>query len=321
MQISEISFDVVIPMYNSEFTILRTLQSVVSQSIQPRKIIVIDDGSTDSSYEKVYEYIKHAPSIILIKSENQGRSAARNLGVTYCDADYVAFIDSDDEWISDRLKRARDVIGATKAQAYASGYLLRKDNQIFHGRRNRKRAAPSFNNLLYQLAFIPGSASSAIIARKIISNMKLFPENRSHGEDLEAWCKVASLTNWTIDEYETVIINQNTVKSHLSNKSSFQTQLANLSCYPGRKNSFASQVSLLYARSIDSRRELILELTSLRNAKRKIFSSNRAVWLTILGKLIINFLIALVGLIIYIAYRFKYGSVKRESRILDERSS
>jgi glycosyltransferase involved in cell wall biosynthesis len=90
------SVAVIIPLYNKEATVIRTVNSVLSQTIQDLDIIIVDDGSTDNGVAAVR---KIADSRIrLIQQENAGPGAARNAGAAHADAPLLAFLDADDEW-------------------------------------------------------------------------------------------------------------------------------------------------------------------------------------------------------------------------------
>ena len=95
MAISQVS--VVIPTLNRVHTLRRALDSVISQTYKTHSIVVIDDGSTDGTSDMINEYY---PQIIFIKQDNQGVSAARNTGINSIDAEWIAFLDSDDFWYS-----------------------------------------------------------------------------------------------------------------------------------------------------------------------------------------------------------------------------
>ena len=87
---------VVIPLYNKEKEIARTLRSVLAQTSQPLEIIVVDDGSTDGSAARVEEI--GSPLIRLIRQENRGVSAARNRAMQEACGEYAALLDGDDTW-------------------------------------------------------------------------------------------------------------------------------------------------------------------------------------------------------------------------------
>lgn len=86
---------VIIPVYNVESYLERCLQSVINQTLKGIEIICVNDGSTDGSLEILKKY---APQITVINKENGGLSDARNKGLEYAHAPYIAFVDSDD-WI------------------------------------------------------------------------------------------------------------------------------------------------------------------------------------------------------------------------------
>lgn len=87
---------VVIPVYNSENYIGKTLDSVLAQTFKDLEIICIDDGSTDSSREILLKYSKIDARIVVLLQENQGVIISRNNGILHSKADYIYILDSDD---------------------------------------------------------------------------------------------------------------------------------------------------------------------------------------------------------------------------------
>ena len=97
---------VVMPAYNSSRFIEAALDSVAAQSFAPDEIIVIDDGSTDDTFERVQRWqAKSKHAITLLKQSNQGVSAARNHGIHTARGDWIALLDSDDIWLAEHLKQ------------------------------------------------------------------------------------------------------------------------------------------------------------------------------------------------------------------------
>ena len=91
---------VVIPAHNSESFIVRALRSVLEQDYRPIEIVVVDDGSSDSTVAVATGF---DPCVRCVSQPNQGASAARNRGIKECSGSLVAFLDSDDEWLPGRL--------------------------------------------------------------------------------------------------------------------------------------------------------------------------------------------------------------------------
>lgn len=87
---------VVIPVYNREATIIRTIESIRRQSYQNIEIIVVDDGSHDDTYRICAEAQERDKRIIILRKKNEGVSSARNFGLLKSSGDYIAFVDSDD---------------------------------------------------------------------------------------------------------------------------------------------------------------------------------------------------------------------------------
>ncbi|MFP4579084.1 MAG: glycosyltransferase family A protein [Candidatus Sumerlaeia bacterium] len=93
---------VVIPAYNSAEFIDRAIRSAVEQDYEPKEIIVVDDGSTDETPEKVKAW---GDKVRYFRQENQGPDPARNLGVEKARGEFIAFLDSDDEYLPGRLSK------------------------------------------------------------------------------------------------------------------------------------------------------------------------------------------------------------------------
>lgn len=108
---------VVIPLYNGEDWIREALDSVLSQDLAPAEIVVVDDGSTDSSPDLVRAYA----GVSLLASEGNGASAARNLGLTRSASPLVAFLDQDDVWHASHLRLLVDALDSNPVANTAVG--------------------------------------------------------------------------------------------------------------------------------------------------------------------------------------------------------
>lgn len=99
-------FSVVIPLYNKQACLRRSLESVLLQTVTDIEVIIVDDGSTDNSYSIASAYSDSR--IRIIRQANAGVSAARNRGIEESIGKWVAFLDADDEWLPQFLQKVKD---------------------------------------------------------------------------------------------------------------------------------------------------------------------------------------------------------------------
>jgi glycosyltransferase involved in cell wall biosynthesis len=99
---------VIVPSYNRAELVINAMESVWSQTYRPVELVVVDDGSTDGTRDKVLKWAKGLADeadfeVLYFHQKNQGANAARNLGIQHAKGELVAFIDSDDRWVPDKL--------------------------------------------------------------------------------------------------------------------------------------------------------------------------------------------------------------------------
>src|SRR5271165_4876357 len=97
-----ITISAIIPLYNGERFIQHALASIAGQTLAPRELIVVDDGSTDDGVSIVERFGRTRP-VTLIRKPNGGQSSARNVGVAHATGDLIAFLDQDDLWYPHHL--------------------------------------------------------------------------------------------------------------------------------------------------------------------------------------------------------------------------
>lgn len=96
---------VIIPAYNAEFFIEKTLNSVLSQTYKNIEVLVVDDGSQDRTAEIITSIAKIDSRVFLLQQSNAGVAAARNLAINKCRGEYIAPIDADDIWYPQNLEK------------------------------------------------------------------------------------------------------------------------------------------------------------------------------------------------------------------------
>ncbi|MCD8020627.1 MAG: glycosyltransferase, partial [Clostridiales bacterium] len=92
----EIKYSVIIPVYNAKKTLVRCVESVLSQKRSDVELVIVNDGSTDESEKIISEYIEKNSNIVYISQKNAGVSRARNVGIENTHGKYITFLDSDD---------------------------------------------------------------------------------------------------------------------------------------------------------------------------------------------------------------------------------
>ena len=183
---------VVIPLYNKEADIERTLLSVVQQSLAPHEIIVVDDGSTDKSATIVERIATEHPeaNIRLIRQANAGVSAARNRGVAEAKTAYIALLDGDDEYLTGYIAEiCRLMEYYPSADGYSTAFDIVNDGKrtaapcpTVEGEIN-----PAEEALKGRYPIIP---STATLRRESILRAGGFPEGMRLGEDQWLWARM-----------------------------------------------------------------------------------------------------------------------------------
>ncbi len=181
MQIS-----VVIPTHNRYEFLKRALASVLSQTYQPSEIIVIDDGSTDNTSHIKQDF----PSIKYFYQKNGGVSSARNLGIKKASYEWIAFLDSDDEWHKDKLKEqvAFHKQNPDILMSYTDEKWIRDAKEVKIPKKFKKYSGEVFDKCLSYCIIAP---SASIIHKDLFSKVGLFDESLEVCEDYDLWLRIA----------------------------------------------------------------------------------------------------------------------------------
>jgi len=181
---------VVIPTYNRAHLIGKAIQSVFNQSYQDFEIIIIDDGSTDNTEEiikgykdKRINYIKH--------ERNQGISAARNIGIKKARGEYIAFLDSDDEWLPEKLDKQIKVFQNEPPEVGVVCSWSFKINE--KGNYIGKVCLPKKEGYMYKdlLSSNNLSVPTLLIRKECFEKVGLFDNLLNGQEDWDMWIRIA----------------------------------------------------------------------------------------------------------------------------------
>ena len=173
---------VIVPVYNSERYLRECLESVAAQSLSDIEIIIVNDGSTDSSRDIIEEFCKSCGrKAVCIDRENGGQAAARNIGMRAACGEYIAFVDSDDSLCPEALELLYD-----KAEREGLDILCFDYYSVRNGKATREKSSP-FGGGPDDIRYILGTTSpwNKIYSRALLSeNGIAFAEGRIY-EDLE----------------------------------------------------------------------------------------------------------------------------------------
>ena len=210
----QLSCSVVMTVYNAEKYLRDTIESVLRQTEKNFELIIVNDCSTDSSEEIIKEYMSDERIRYFKNKENLKVSKTRNFGVSKARADYVAFIDSDDIWLDNKLEKQLLHIKLTGAKICYSGYGFISDKGEMQGKVFNVPEKVSFKKLLKQNVITP---SASIFAKELLLKYPFYAD-KVH-EDFVAFLQM--LKNEKICAYginDPLILYRLTVNSKSRNK-------------------------------------------------------------------------------------------------------
>lgn len=191
-------FSIIIPCYNLDKYIAKTIESVLMQSYNKFELILVNDGSNDDTLSILNSYKKKDERIIVIDKNNGGVSSARNLGLKHANGEYIYFLDGDDYIELDLLERALDVFRSfPDVDMYSFAYDIVNEK----GSLIKNNSFPKYDNKLlkpdlflyfYFSKKIKQHISSTVYRKKLIfENHLYFSEDLAYGEDQKFQIMVA----------------------------------------------------------------------------------------------------------------------------------
>ena len=186
----DILVSVIIPTYNREKLILRSLNSVLNQSYKNFEVIVVDDGSTDNTAKILQELTDERVKIF--KTENQGANAARNFGIKKAIGELIAFNDSDDEWHPEKLSKQVNFLIENKFDAVFCQMIVKKGNKghLFPKKMNEKN---KLKDLIFFYNFI--GTPALLLKKELFSEIGSFDENLPRMQDWDFAIRLCNKSN------------------------------------------------------------------------------------------------------------------------------
>lgn len=193
---------VIMPVYNAASTVIRSVESVILQSYSDWELIIIDDGSTDRSPEIIKDFItalnpEVQQKIFYTRKENEGPSKARNLGIEKSGGHFIAFLDSDDKWVREKLE-----MQVKYAKQYPEAGIISGGFNASVLKTEKKYALISFRQLLQRNYF---NTPTVLLERKKLGESR-FSAKQKYSEDYRLWLEITY-------KYKGIYINQLVAKS------------------------------------------------------------------------------------------------------------
>ena len=182
-----VKVSVIIPTYNRANYIARAVNSVLNQTCKEYEIIVVDDGSTDTTKDVVMQFQN---KVKYFRQENQGSAAARNRGIQESRGEYIAFLDSDDYWVPEKLEEQVKVLDAHKnvGIVYARMPIINEKGERL-GTKPAGISGKNFKELLEVWGDLP--TSTVMTRRACFDKAGMFDTTLTTMQDIDMWLRIA----------------------------------------------------------------------------------------------------------------------------------
>lgn len=184
--------DIIIPSYNRWNFLERAICSVQNQTFKNWKLWVVDDGSTDGTAFKFNRIFSSNPQINFISSKtNRGVSWARNKGIEQGEGEWLAFLDSDDEWLPEKLEKQIHLseLKPDVPLIHCNEIWIKEGKELAQKKKHKKQGGRIFVPSVFLCCISP---SSVVMKRSLLNEVGLFREDFPVCEDYEMWLRITS---------------------------------------------------------------------------------------------------------------------------------
>lgn len=203
-------FSVIIPAYNAEKFILRSITSVIHQSCQMFEIIVVDDGSRDHTLD-VLKQIDNE-NIKVISQNNKGVSVARNVGIENATGEFICFLDADDEFLPNHLQVLSEMISQNSDKSFfATRFCITKrDNSNVLEKTETMNTTVYYKNFVAEIIKEPEKIHTGCVCirRSMFEKYGMFESGVKLGEDTDMWRRIYVHTGVVFGDYVTLKVNR-----------------------------------------------------------------------------------------------------------------
>ena len=220
MTSNPVGVSIVIPAFNAATTIGRALKSVESQIRAPDEVIIVDDGSSDDTCLIVESFEASLP-IILIQQQNQGAGAARNRALNVARFSHIAFLDADDEWLPDHLRRSLEELAAGDHVLVAHNEWISENGiEKLNDCAQRFKEPRDPYVTLFRKGYI--STSTVVVGRQDILACGGFDTSLKNAQDFDLWLSLLSDRSKSFLVFDDVLaryhIVDNSIMSHVDRR-------------------------------------------------------------------------------------------------------
>ncbi len=185
---------VIIPVYNRTIELTRAIESVLLQSYKNYELIVVDDHSTvnmQSAITAAISVLAPQNPYRLLKTEGKGVSAARNTGIRAAHGDFIAFLDSDDEWLPTKLEKQVEFLNAHPdlSIVHSNETWLRNQRPAKQSAKHQKNGGDIFINCTKLCVVAP---STVMLRKSLLDRVGLFDESFVVCEDFDLWLRITA---------------------------------------------------------------------------------------------------------------------------------
>lgn len=181
---------VIVPVYNREHMVGKTLDSILHQSYEPVEIVAVNDGSIDGSLLVLSGYAQRYPGkIIVIDQSNAGQVRARNKGISASRGEYIAFLDSDDTWEREKLSQQIPLFKGNVGLVYSGINEVDPDGRIT----STVLPDPGMRGDIYRHLLVRNRmvGGSVVVTRKALDEVGLFDESFRAAENWDLWIRIS----------------------------------------------------------------------------------------------------------------------------------
>tara|TARA_B100000315_G_C14595281_1_gene598643 strand:+ start:5823 stop:6665 length:843 start_codon:yes stop_codon:yes gene_type:complete len=182
------TISVVIPTFNRGELLSRALNSILSQTFPPYEVIIVDDGSLDNTADIIKTSF---PTVAYLYQKNSGVSAARNCGINSANGEWIAFLDSDDEWHPVKLQKQMEAVQNNPESkiCHTEEIWVRNGKRVHQMDKHKKFGGWIFQKCIPLCCISP---SSVMIHRSVFDEVGLFDESLPVCEDYDMWLRITS---------------------------------------------------------------------------------------------------------------------------------